>query len=226
MSLGVLSATRLSRIPSPLPPNHTLKGEMTLPPEHDLPTPSDPRFHFPYPTPYTIQSRLQEHLYRALAKSQVTVIESPTGTVSTSPERIRLQWLTLSFPRQGKSLSLLCSSLTFLSDLRAHDRSAALSLVRKQVEDSFCGVDEPEWVLEQEVGRVVRELERGEVEVEERLGEVRRRERERAGRGKRVVSRRGEGRLSRWDGSSDCSFLAETVSRLLGRQGGNSRPER
>lgn len=53
-------------------------------------TPSDPRFHFPYPTPYGIQTLLQSHLYQALARAQVSVIESPTGTVSLSPVRAAL----------------------------------------------------------------------------------------------------------------------------------------
>lgn len=42
--------------------------------------PRDPTFGFPF-EPYTIQQDLMSHLYSALAAGQVTVVESPTGTV-------------------------------------------------------------------------------------------------------------------------------------------------
>lgn len=43
--------------------------------------PSDPTYGFPF-KPYKQQQDLMAHLYRAIAGGQVTVIESPTGTVS------------------------------------------------------------------------------------------------------------------------------------------------
>jgi chromosome transmission fidelity protein 1 len=36
---------------------------------------------FPYEKPYGIQDDLMRHLYTAIEKRQVTIIESPTGTV-------------------------------------------------------------------------------------------------------------------------------------------------
>lgn len=44
--------------------------------------PSDPTYGFPF-SPYKQQEELMAHLYRAMATGQVTVIESPTGTVSS-----------------------------------------------------------------------------------------------------------------------------------------------
>lgn len=45
--------------------------------------PSDPTFGFPF-QPYSIQQDLMSHLYGALAAGQISVVESPTGTVSCS----------------------------------------------------------------------------------------------------------------------------------------------
>ncbi len=90
---------------------------------------------------------------------------------------------------QGKSLSLLCASLTFLGDLRAHTKAEVVARTRQEVVDSFCGQDEPEWVMEQEVERVLKELDAREVELEARLDEVRRAEEDERDRArKRAVS--------------------------------------
>jgi hypothetical protein len=37
---------------------------------------------FPFERPYDIQDDLMRHLYTAIEKRQVTIIESPTGTVN------------------------------------------------------------------------------------------------------------------------------------------------
>jgi chromosome transmission fidelity protein 1 len=39
---------------------------------------------FPYQRPYNIQFDLMRHLYTAIEQRQVTIIESPTGTVRLS----------------------------------------------------------------------------------------------------------------------------------------------
>lgn len=191
-------ARNLGHQPGPVVPLSTEPSTMAVPASEISITPSDPRFHFPYATPYGIQTELQQHLYQALAKSQVTVIESPTGTVSLNPCAylvLRLTsdrgLITSDFVTQGKSLSLLCASLTFLSDLRAHTQAQVVARTRREVAESFCGQDEPEWVMEQEVQRVLKELDAREVELEDRLVEVRRREADERDRAsKRVVSRR------------------------------------
>lgn len=47
----------------------------------DLPTP-DKFPAFPYDPPYGIQVDLMRHLYASIEQRKVTIVESPTGTVS------------------------------------------------------------------------------------------------------------------------------------------------
>lgn len=37
---------------------------------------------FPYESPYSIQADLMRHLYESIENRAITVVESPTGTVS------------------------------------------------------------------------------------------------------------------------------------------------
>ncbi len=79
-------------------------------------------FHHPY-QPYDIQRDFMIALYQCLEDSKVGIFESPTGT--------------------GKSLSLICGSLTWLREQK-----------RKQFDESLAqeagDEDEPEWMLEHE----------------------------------------------------------------------------
>jgi len=50
----------------------------------ELPTPAAfPAF--PYSPPYNIQNDLMRHLYDSIERRKVTIVESPTGTVRSSP---------------------------------------------------------------------------------------------------------------------------------------------
>ncbi|BGP24533.1 CHL1 helicase [Rhodotorula toruloides] len=118
--------------------------------------PLDPTYGFPF-TPYKQQQQLMDHLYRAMASGEVTVIESPTGT--------------------GKSLSLISSSLSFLRDAKAHERHNLVASIRAAVADNESFKDEPEWVIEHEIKTKLAELDRQEEELEERLEKIRERER-------------------------------------------------
>ncbi|CAG8410021.1 unnamed protein product [Penicillium salamii] len=83
----------------------------------------DQNFHHPY-TPYDIQLQFMQALYTCLEESKIAVFESPTGT--------------------GKSLSLICGSLTWLRD---HKRKAFQESVDATA--NRAGDDgEPEWMLE------------------------------------------------------------------------------
>jgi chromosome transmission fidelity protein 1 len=76
-------------------------------------------FHHPF-TPYDIQEEFMSAVYDCLEGGKVGVFESPTGT--------------------GKSLSLICGSLTWLRDHK-----------RRTFEDGFAidsASDEPAWILE------------------------------------------------------------------------------
>jgi chromosome transmission fidelity protein 1 len=77
-------------------------------------------FHHPY-EPYDIQKQFMNAVYECLEHGKVGILESPTGT--------------------GKSLSLICASLTWLRDYK-----------RRNLEDGFVAdaadSGEPAWILE------------------------------------------------------------------------------
>ncbi|KAE8144171.1 ATP-dependent RNA helicase chl1 [Aspergillus avenaceus] len=77
-------------------------------------------FHHPF-TPYDIQLQFMRSLYDCLEKGKVAVFESPTGT--------------------GKSLSIICGSLTWLRDQRR-------KVLEESVNNVTCDDEEPEWMLE------------------------------------------------------------------------------
>ncbi|KAJ7714216.1 helicase C-terminal domain-containing protein [Mycena metata] len=113
-----------------------------------LPTPTEfPAFPFP---PYAIQVDLMRHLYTSIEGKKVTIVESPTGT--------------------GKTLSLLCASLTWLTDEKNRAKKGILDALGTETD---AGRD---WVLAQTRERRARELEAEEREYEERLREARKKE--------------------------------------------------
>ncbi|KAI0667105.1 DNA repair helicase [Trametes maxima] len=140
---------------------------------------------FPF-TPYDIQLDLMRKVYSSIESSKVSIMESPTGT--------------------GKTLSLLCASLTWLRDEQQRARSGKLSMP-SSIEEA------PDWVLAQTIERRRRELEADELEYATRLATARKREAQ-----LRKLSRghvRKKPRLSpdnETDGGSDDekAFLPET----------------
>ncbi|EAW21988.1 DNA helicase [Aspergillus fischeri NRRL 181] len=81
-------------------------------------------FNHPY-SPYDIQLQFMRALYTCLEEGKVAVFESPTGT--------------------GKSLSLICGSMTWL---REHKRKALQDTVNKASCSAGDDDGEPEWMLE------------------------------------------------------------------------------
>ncbi len=79
---------------------------------------------------------------------------------------------------QGKSLSLISSSLSYLRDAKAHARSELVASIRAAVADSDALKDEPEWVIEHEIKSKLDDVDRQERELEDRLAKIRERERE------------------------------------------------
>ncbi|KAJ7644317.1 helicase C-terminal domain-containing protein [Roridomyces roridus] len=117
--------------------------------ELELPAPSEWRA-FPYSPPYDIQVDLMRHLYTSIEQKKVTIVESPTGT--------------------GKTLSLLCASLTWLSDEKNRAKKGIIDALGTEAD---AGLD---WVLAQTRERRSRELEAEEREYEERLVKARKKE--------------------------------------------------
>ncbi|KAI5813786.1 helicase C-terminal domain-containing protein [Pyronema omphalodes] len=103
-------------------------------------------FHHPY-TPYDIQLQFMNALYNAIDDGCVGIFESPTGT--------------------GKSLSLICGSLTWLRDHKNKD-------ILEQLEAEDDGDDdEPAWVKEHAMKQRKEKLLRDKMDLEERLKAIR-----------------------------------------------------
>ncbi|XP_033632189.1 ATP-dependent DNA helicase DDX11-like [Asterias rubens] len=103
-------------------------------------SPSTPQ-SFPFPfTPYNIQEDFMKNLYATINEGKIGIFESPTGT--------------------GKSLSLICGALKWLTDFQQKEREAIEAIIKgesKTQGDSGEAVidlkktptsSEPDWVLE------------------------------------------------------------------------------
>ncbi|KAH6844784.1 helicase C-terminal domain-containing protein [Chaetomium sp. MPI-CAGE-AT-0009] len=146
-------------------------------------------FHHPY-TPYDVQLDFMRTVYDVLEKGngQVGILESPTGT--------------------GKSLSLICATLTWL---RAHKRA--------RYEASFDATaaamrGEPEWMVEAALRRKREELGRRWEERERALQRVRAREREMEERRVGEGGGGGAGRKRIYYTSRTHSQLTQFISEL------------
>jgi chromosome transmission fidelity protein 1 len=109
--------------------------------------PSRANFYHPF-QPYDIQLQFMEDLYATIEDGNVGIFESPTGT--------------------GKSLSLICGSLTWLRD---HKRRALEGTTEKSAPG-----DDPDWMIEAERQERRRTLVQQREALEQRLSEVRRQE--------------------------------------------------
>ena len=104
-------------------------------------------FHHPY-KPYDIQVELMNAIYDCIAAGKIGIFESPTGT--------------------GKSLSIICSSLTWL-------RNAQDQLLQDVMGDEE-EAGEPEWALEQSKIQRKQSMLEQRSELETRLGQIRAKE--------------------------------------------------
>ena len=105
-------------------------------------------FHHPY-EPYNIQNDFMNAVYDCLDTGKVGIFESPTGT--------------------GKSLSLICGSLTWLRDHK-----------RRTFEDGYAvdtaASDEPSWILEHAQKQRKQEALRRRQELNDRLANIKAKE--------------------------------------------------
>jgi chromosome transmission fidelity protein 1 len=105
-------------------------------------------FHHPY-QPYDIQKQFMEAVYKCLETSKVGIFESPTGT--------------------GKSLSLICGSLTWLRDHERRTFEAGFAV------GGGTG-DEPVWMLEHVQKQRKEEALQRRQELDDRLAKVKAKE--------------------------------------------------
>ena len=78
-------------------------------------------FQFPFP-PYDIQTQFMSSIFQCLEAGKLGIFESPTGT--------------------GKSLSLICGSLTWFLESERRKREGLERLVAEKVEDD---AEEDDW---------------------------------------------------------------------------------
>lgn len=105
-------------------------------------------FYHPF-EPYEIQQQFMEAVYQCIEQGKVGIFESPTGT--------------------GKSLSLICGSLTWLREHKRKTFDEAVATVK--IDD-----DEPEWMREHAVASRGQEIRQMRTDFEARLSRVRERE--------------------------------------------------
>lgn len=106
-------------------------------------------FHHPF-QPYDIQQEFMQAVYDCIENGKVGIFESPTGT--------------------GKSLSLICGSLTWLREHKRKKFDEAMQSI--EVDE-----DEPEWMAEHARESKRKEILHMRAEFEERLAKVREKER-------------------------------------------------
>lgn len=111
----------------------------------------NPDFHHPY-SPYDVQLEFMKAVYDVLehGHGQIGILESPTGT--------------------GKSLSLICASMTWLRTFKRRQFEASVQI------DPQAAESEPQWIIEQMLQRKRKELVSKWEEREARLDEIRQRE--------------------------------------------------
>ena len=141
-------------------------------------------FHHPY-EPYDIQEQFMNAVYDCLEDGKIGIFESPTGT--------------------GKSLSLICGSLTWLRDHK-----------RRTFEDGFgidtTNSDDPPWMLEHARKQRKQEAFRRRQELNERLAKIKAKEKrakERAAATNRIYKRQKIGSDHANEGDSEAQFALD-----------------
>lgn len=142
-------------------------------------------FHHPY-SPYDVQIQFMKEAYDVLEKGagQIGILESPTGT--------------------GKSLSLICASITWLRNAKRKEFGASLQI------DPQKAKEEPDWIIEQMLQRKRRELVAKWEERETRLAKMRQREKtmeERGSKRRRLEGPRSKSRKG--EDEEDAEFMLD-----------------
>lgn len=144
-------------------------------------------FHHPY-SPYDVQLEFMTAAYDVLERGsgQIGILESPTGT--------------------GKSLSLICASMTWLRSFKRRQFEASMQIDPKVAES------EPHWIIEQMLQRKRKELVAKWEEREARLENIRQREKrleERSSKRRRVEGPEARLRRQEDDDDEEAEFLLD-----------------
>ncbi|PHH56221.1 ATP-dependent DNA helicase CHL1 [Ceratocystis fimbriata CBS 114723] len=128
------------------------------------------KYHHPY-TPYDVQLEFMKAVYGVLEKGdgQIGIIESPTGT--------------------GKSLSLICSAMTWLRSHKSSEFEQSVNDTKEQY------LDEPDWIVDQLLSQKRRELGQKWEEREDKLEKIRQKEKameQRSNKRRRMEEARAE----------------------------------
>lgn len=107
-------------------------------------------FHHPF-QPYDIQQQFMQAVYDCIEDGKVGIFESPTGT--------------------GKSLSLICGSLTWLREHKRRNFDESMQSIEIDGDD-----DEPDWIAEHARTARRKEILHMRAEFEERLARIREKE--------------------------------------------------
>ncbi|QPG74932.1 hypothetical protein FOA43_002270 [Brettanomyces nanus] len=104
------------------------------------------KFNHPFDNPYDVQLKLMNSIYETIdGDFKIGIFESPTGT--------------------GKTLSLICSTMTWLREFKRMKNDAAIKKKLGEVEGSG-DEEEPEWIMkayqEKIVGRMLEDAKRYE----------------------------------------------------------------
>lgn len=155
--------------------------------QHQAQGHGDIDFHHPY-SPYDVQLQFMREAYSVLDRGsgQIGILESPTGT--------------------GKSLSLICASMTWLRNFKRKEFGASLQIDPQQAKQ------EPDWIIEQMLARKRKELVAKWGEREARLEKIRQREKrmeERGSKRRRLEGPSAKSKRKDKDEDEEAEFLLD-----------------
>lgn len=156
--------------------------------DSDASGPKQPtEFHHPY-SPYDVQLEFMKAAYDVLERGagQIGILESPTGT--------------------GKSLSLICASMTWLRSFKRRQFDASVHV------DPSLADSEPQWIIDQMLQRKRKELVSKWEEREARLDKMRQREKtmeERAKKRRRLQGPGPDPARTNQDDQEEADFLLD-----------------
>ncbi|KAK2595724.1 hypothetical protein N8I77_013749 [Diaporthe amygdali] len=157
-------------------------------------------FHHPY-SPYDVQLEFMKAAYDVLARGsgQIGILESPTGT--------------------GKSLSLICASMTWLRNFKRRAFTASMQIDPKEAEG------EPDWIIEQMLRRKRNELVAKWEEREARLEKIRQQEKDTEARAskRRRIDRSELNPRSRVENEEEAEFLIDDWEDGSGARGSDEK---